>query len=654
MRRLTVHTARTRTSISRLASAALVATALTTAVAAVGPGESQHESQHESRHDTANVPFRLMEATISQAQDALEDGTITSEGLTKMYLARIAAFDKQGPAINAMIRLNPNAVAEARALDAERRRGRRRGPLHGIPVVLKDNYDTFDMPTSAGSKALATSVAPDDAYLVRRLREAGAVFLGKTNMHEFAFGITSISSLGGQTLNPYDLQRNPGGSSGGTGAAVAANFAVFGMGSDTCGSIRIPSSHNSLVGLRVTQGLTSRDGIVPLSLTQDVGGPLARNVEDLALVMDATSGFDPNDPVTSVSRDHTPATYTRFLKSGRLRGARFGVLTDAMITVPEDAEVANVIRSAAQRLTEQGAEVIDVAIPDYATVSNTSVITYEFKANLDAYLAATPSAPFKTLQDIFNNPSLWHPSLFNVLNSSLLSAPDHPVNGPVNQQVYAQRLAGRELFKKALLKAMDDNHLDALIYPTIRQKPVIVPSTTQPGSNCRVSAQSGLPAISVPVGFIPDAASPTGIPVGMEFLGRAFTEGELLRFAYSWEQAMHVRRVPASTPDLEPRWSFRVTDTVATFDIAPASNQLRFRAPGMDTFVYIDPGMRTEEDTLVGAFKDDRWRIRYTVPRPSARSRFERDRRSSYAAIWVDDLWTRGGSYTLIAPTTVP
>ncbi len=222
----------------------------------------------------SKVPFRFMESTIRETQAALDAGTVTSEELVEMYLARIAAYDKTGPAINAMIYMNPNALAEAQALDQERRTQGARGPLHGIPILLKDNYDTFDAPTTDSSLSLAGTVPPDDGYLVRRLREAGGIFIGKTNMHEFAFGITSISSLGGQTLNPYDLTRNPGGSSGGTGAAVAANFAVFGMGSDTCGSIRIPSSHNSLVGLRVTQSLFSRDGIIPLSLTQDVGGPL--------------------------------------------------------------------------------------------------------------------------------------------------------------------------------------------------------------------------------------------------------------------------------------------------------------------------------------------------------------------------------------------
>jgi Asp-tRNA(Asn)/Glu-tRNA(Gln) amidotransferase A subunit family amidase len=431
-------------------------------------------------------------------------------------------------------------------------------------------------------------------------------------------------------LNPYDTRRNPGGSSGGTGAAVAANYAVFGMGSDTCGSIRIPSSHNSLVGLRVTQGLTSRDGIIPLSVSQDVGGPLARSVEDIAIVMDATSGFDPADPVTAVSPAHTPASYTNFLKTGRLRGARFGLLTDALVTTTADQEVANVILDARQRLEALGATVIDVSIPDYNNVSNTSVITYEFARDLEAYLAATPAAPFKTLQNIYNHPALWHPSLNGVLSSSLTNREKQPD--------YSQRLAGRTVFKDALVAAMDTNQLDALIYPTIRQKPVLVPNTTQPGSNCRVSAQSGLPAISVPVGFTPPTADSNAIPVGMEFLGREFTEGDLLQIAYSWEQATHIRRVPAATPPLEPVWAFTVSDGVSTFRLDPVGRQLRFMSPGVDTFVYLDPAMHDVKGTFIGEFKDDRFHIRYSVP----------TERGKLATIWVDDLWTSGKAYTLI------
>ena len=273
-----------------------------------------------TKAESITVPFRLMEATVRETQAVLEAGTVTSEELVAMYLARIEAYDKQGPSINAMIHIE-HALAEARALDAERRLYGSRGPLHGIAVLLKDNYDTFDMPTTAASRSLAGSIPPDDAYLVRRLREAGAVFVGKTKLHEFARALTTVSSLGRQTLNPYDVRRDPGGSSGGTGAAVAANFAVFGMGSDTCGSIRIPASHNSLVGLRTTQGLFSGDGIIPLALTQDMGEPLARSVEDIAVVLDLIAGFDPNDPVTEVNTLHTPRTSSS--KEGQIERGPF-------------------------------------------------------------------------------------------------------------------------------------------------------------------------------------------------------------------------------------------------------------------------------------------------------------------------------------------
>lgn len=571
------------------------------------------------------VPFRLMEASVRETQAALGAGTITSEDLVRMYLARIEAYDKQGPAINAIIRLNPKALDEARALDRERRRRGARGPLHGIPVLLKDNYDTFDMPTSAGSLSLATSVPPDDGYLVKRLRAAGAIFIGKTNMHEFAYGITTISSLGGQTLNPYDLRRNPGGSSGGTGAGVTANFATFGMGTDTCGSIRIPSSHNSLVGLRVTQNLFSRDGIIPLSLTQDVGGPLARSVADLAIVLDETAGFDPNDPATEVSLTHTPSTYTRFLRKGRLRGARLGLLTDALVTTPDDQEVADVILGARQELEGLGAAVIDVSIPNYATVSNTSVIGMEFNENLNGYLAKTPAAPYTTLQEIVTS-GLFHPSLTTLLNGALTS-------GGTGTPAYRDRLAGRLAFKQAILNVLDDNHLDGLIYPTIRQKPIFVPATSQPGSNCRVSAQSGLPAISVPAGFTAD-----GIPVGMEFLGREFTEGKLLELGYSWEQATHHRQPPSTTPEIDPKWSYQVTDGTATFSINPRVQRIRFTAPGFETYVYIDPDMGLSHEWLSGRIEDRRWKIYYGLPIGRARWKS--------AAIHVEDSRT-GQTYNL-------
>jgi len=270
--------------------------------------------------------FDAFEKTIPELQDAMERGDVTAVELVRQYVARIEAFDQRGPKLNAMIYLNPRALDDAAALDRERREQGPRGPLHGIPVILKDNYDTFDMPTTGGSIALAGHVPADDGYQVKKLREAGAVFIGKANMHELAYGITTVSSLGGQTRNPYDPTRNPGGSSGGTGAAIASGFAAIGMGSDTCGSIRIPAANNNLFGLRVTQGLSSRDGIIPLALTQDVGGPLARSVVDLVLVLDATVGRDPADAQTQASEGRVPESYTEFLQPRGLDNVRLGLL----------------------------------------------------------------------------------------------------------------------------------------------------------------------------------------------------------------------------------------------------------------------------------------------------------------------------------------
>ncbi len=248
----------------------------------------------------AQRPFEVWEATIPEIQSAMEEGRVTSVQLVDLYLARIEAYDQKGPALNSILRINPNARSVAEGLDRERAESGARGPLHGIPMILKDNYDTVDMPTTAGSIALAGLVPHDDGFQVRKLREAGAIVLAKANMHELARGITSISSLGGQTRTPYDPSRNPGGSSGGTGASVAASFAAVGIGSDTCGSIRIPSAHHNLVGLRPTKGLSSIDGIIPLSHTQDTGGPLARSVVDLAIVLDATVGPDAADDATRI------------------------------------------------------------------------------------------------------------------------------------------------------------------------------------------------------------------------------------------------------------------------------------------------------------------------------------------------------------------
>lgn len=481
--------------------------------------------------------IEVHEASIAELQAALADGTVTSAGLIDAYLARIAAYGQQGPALNAMIMLNPRAREEAEALDRERSRGNVRGPLHGIPIILKDNYDTFDMPTTGASVALATSIPPDDAFQVRKLREAGAVILGKSNLHELALGITSISGLGGQTRNPYDPTRNPGGSSGGTGAAIAASFAAIGWGSDTCGSIRIPSAHNNLFGLRPTKGLSSIDGIIPLSHTQDVGGPLARSVMDLAIGLDATIGPDPNDAATRILEGLELPRFVASLDANALDGARLGILTSSFGDAPEDGETGGIVRAALARMGEFGATVIDVTINGFDSLAaGSSMIGFEFKFDLLDYLTATPDAGVRSLGDVLDQG----------LNHAALETSFRRQNRVESRDSdeYRAALAKRAVVQEALRQALEDEDLDALVYPTIRRKAARI-GDRQRGSNCQLSASSGFPALSLPAGFTND-----GIPVGLEMMGLPLTDARLVALAYAYEQAATPRRAPDFTPAL--------------------------------------------------------------------------------------------------------
>ena len=497
------------------------------------------------------MAFEVADASILELQEAMEAGTITSRGLVEQYLARIEAYDQQGPVLNAMIHLNPEAITTAESLDAERAAQGPRGPLHGVPVVLKDNFDTADMPTTGGSIALAGVRPPDDAFQVRKLREAGAVIIGKTNMHELAAGITTISSLGGQTRNPYDPTRNPGGSSGGTGAAVAASFAAFGMGSDTCGSIRIPSAHQSLVGLRGTAGLSSRDGIIPLSHTQDIGGPLARSAADLAIALDATVGPDPADPVTERREGRLSRSFRAALDEASVRGARFGVLTVLFGDTGQDEPVAEIVRSAIEQLKAQGAEAIDIEIPDYEELmQNTGVIGTEFKFDLIDYLEQVPDSPVASLTDILER-GLAHAALEQGFRRRT-ELEDR------DTEEHRQALAKRESIRQALMTLMDGQQLDAIIYPTLRRQAAHI-GERQTGSNCQLSAHSGFPAVTVPAGFTDD-----GMPVGMELLGRPFSDPELVGFAYAFEQATHHHVPPSTTPPLVER----AAPPAVMFDVA--------------------------------------------------------------------------------------
>lgn len=488
-------------------------------------------------HSIVGQTFEVAESSIADQQQAMTERRVTSRALVQAYLDRIEAFDHRGPRLNALITLNPNALREAEALDRERVAKGLRGPLYGIPVIVKDNYSTADMQTTAGTLALLGFVPSTDAFQVRKLREAGAVIIGKSNLHELASGITTVGSAFGQTLNPYDPSRNPGGSSGGTGAAIAASFAAAGMGSDTCGSIRIPASFNNLVGLRPTKGLSSIAGIVPLSTTQDVGGPLARSVADLAVMLDSTIGEDPDDPATRLTVGVQRPKFRDALEAGALRGARIGILEPLFGDASDDQEVIRVVRASIEEFKKEGASAVSVPMPDLLTaLDGSSTINAEFKEDLAIYLAKNGDPPVHSLDEIVRG-GLFHAALETGFNARLAS------KGRDSYE-YKIALAKRLAIQQMILRLMEDQKLDALIYPTMRRKPSRI-DDPQTGQNCQLSASTGFPAISVPAGFTSD-----GLPVGVELLGRSFDDAKLVSYAYAYEQATHHRRAPARTPAL--------------------------------------------------------------------------------------------------------
>ena len=495
--------------------------------------------------------FGLMETSIADIHKAMQAGTLTCHDLVQQYLDRIHAYDQQGPAIDSMLYINPASLEQADALDQEFRRTHQLKPLGCIPVVLKDNFDTADMPTTAGAETLKGAQPEKDAFAVKRLREAGALILGKANLQEFASGGISVSSLGGQVKNPYDLTRTPGGSSGGTGAAVAANFAVAGTGSDTGGSIRSPASANSLVGIRPTRGLISRDGIVPVSFTQDTIGPMTRNVADTARLLDVMAGYDPNDPVTALSVGNVPKTYTAFLQNG-LKGARLGVLTNLFGSGPEYQEVNEVMAKAIDALEKQGAVIVRVEDPALDTTTFTAKFRLnepEFKTALNGYLRQQGShVPVHSLAEIIASGKYHKPTL-----EKFLTTAESYEDGP-NSADYKDRRMRMDEIKIEVANLMAKNQLDALVYP--HQKCLVLPigATFQKDRNGVIAALAGFPAIEVPAGFsTPTPDAPIGVPVGMELLGRAWAEPELLKLAFGFEQATHLRKPPVSTPVLPPQ-----------------------------------------------------------------------------------------------------
>lgn len=492
--------------------------------------------------------FILEEATIADIHAAMRSGKLSCHNLVEMYLSRIAAYDQKGPALNAVLRLNPKALETADEMDKTYAKSGFVGPLHCIPVVLKDNYETAGLATTDGSKVLEKLIPPTDAFLVTKLKKAGALILAKTNMHELALSGVTVSSLGGQTLNPYDLTRTPGGSSGGTGVAIASNFAAAGMGSDTVNSIRSPASACDVVGVRPTKGLLSRAGVIPVSFTQDAAGPIMRTVRDAAIMMDAMTGYDPADPVTAWSIGRAK-TYTAVLNKNGLKGARIGVLRTLFGTKPEHEAVNRVMEKAIEVMKKQGAVIVEVSEPALEVGKlNTEddVQRFEFKTVFNNYLAGLgPYAPVKNLAEFLAVGTYHKPSLEKFLVDA------QSLENPLNEPEYKDRLLRIAKVQQSVMSLMADNRLDALVYPLQKRLVVPVGELNQADRNGILAGLTGFPAIDVPAGFsAPSASAPLGVPVGLDFFGRPWSEDVLFKLAYSFEQAAKIRRPPASVPPL--------------------------------------------------------------------------------------------------------
>ncbi len=517
------------------------------------------------------APLDLNTATIADLQSAYAAGSLTSEKVTAAYLARIAAYDKKGPALNAVILLNPSALTEARALDAERKAGKVRGPLHGVPIVLKDNIDTFDLPTTAGSQLLDGSLPPDDAFVTHKLRAAGAIIIAKVNLSEWAGGGGSVSGAtdpaiikagevpngfstqGGQTKNPHVLDRGPAGSSGGTGVAIAAGFAQFGLGTDTAASVRGPASASGVFGLKTTHGLVSRDGVVPLALTFDTVGPLARNVTDLAAALNVLAGIDPDDDSTLKSAGRVPADYTAYLKTGSLKGARIGIARDFF---GRDAGIDAVLTQAIAKLRELGAIIVDdVRIPPPVQAARgplyNTIRSAEFISQIGDYLATTAPKYPKNITDLArlsNDPATAYRSPGKAVGLKYQAENSLDLDDPV---YIAARTTGLAYVHAAMEGLFANHQLHALLYPTSPTPvPLISPppreAAPNPGANpLNIANLTGFPDLVIPAGM-----APNGLPVTFSLLGRAFTEGRLLGYAYDYEQATHALRLPVHTPAL--------------------------------------------------------------------------------------------------------
>ena len=533
------------TTIPRRASAAAPATAPATALAGAPAGAPAAPPW------TAPDDFPLAEITIDRLQQAMQSGQYSARSIAEQYLTRIDALDQRGPTVNAVLELNPDALAIADALDAERKAKGARGPLHGIPVLIKDNIATADkMQSTAGSLSLVAGTPPRDAYIVERLRAAGAVILGKTNLSEWAnyrstHSCSGWSGRGGQTRNPYALDRSPSGSSSGSGVATASNFCAVSIGTETDGSIVSPSSVSSLVGLKPTVGLVSRAGIVPISQSQDTSGPICRTVRDAAILLSVMTGIDPRDAATAGSRGKTVTDYTTFLDPSGLKGTRIGVARGHYFGFNRGLDKA--VEDAIEVMRHEGATIVDPA--NLATAgeyddAEGEVLLYEFKAGLNHYLSELgPSAKVHTLADVIAFNDSHHDEELRYFAQELMLQAQ--AKGPLTTPAYVAARAKCVKLARTLGidKTMDTHRLDAIVIPTGAPAwPIDLVcgdgSVAGAASSSTPAAVAGYPSITVPVGFV------FGLPVGMSFIGRAYSEGLLLRLAYAYEQLAPMRQPP--------------------------------------------------------------------------------------------------------------
>ena len=493
-------------------------------------------------------PIDVVESTIAQIQESIKAGLTTCRMVVQSYLDRIEAYDES--TVNAITVLNPNALARADEIDAAVAAGEELGPLFCVPMLVKDNFDTHDLPTTGGSIALMGSLPPDDAFMVRRIREADAVVIAKTNMAEWAFSARqTVSSSYDTTANAYDLERVPAGSSGGTASGVAASFAVAGLGSDTGNSIRGPASHLALVGIRSTIGLTSRDGVIPLSFDRDIAGPMARTVIDAAKIFNVVAGYDPADPYTEAGRGRKEADYTEGLGPNALQGARIGVLRSLVDGEDTDTAVARVFEQAVADLVRLGAEIVDPFEFDVQEqLRRSGMFCGRFRYDMHVYLQSLgDAAPIKDVMEVLETGE-YSPYVERSLRRSENSPLDvHPADADPPCHDYLEN-EGRQAYLSDLVTAMDQARVDAIVYPTWRNPPAHIDRAREEykGDNSQlVAPATGMPAITVPMGF-----TYTNLPAGLQILARPYDELLLFKYAYAYEQGTHHRRPPEGFPAL--------------------------------------------------------------------------------------------------------